>query len=51
MDNDKILVSLQEVSKAQLSKILNVDSAPKDLILEPRIIQPLQRVCGVQWLK
>lgn len=51
MDIDKVLISLQEISKAKLAKILNVNSCTKNLILEPRIIQPLQRVCGVQWLK
>ncbi|KAK4872872.1 hypothetical protein RN001_014901 [Aquatica leii] len=48
---DKKLSSLSEISKAQLSKILNSCAGTKDLILEPIIIKPLERVCGIRWLK
>ncbi|KAF5280706.1 hypothetical protein FQR65_LT15016 [Abscondita terminalis] len=48
---DKKLSSLSEVSKAQLSKVLNSCSGTKDLILESIIIKPLERVCGIRWLK
>ncbi|KAJ8918020.1 hypothetical protein NQ315_011473 [Exocentrus adspersus] len=51
MDLMKKLSSLQEISKAQLSKILCINPNRKHLILEPRLIRPLERVCGVQWLK
>lgn len=48
---DKKLTSLVEISKSQLSKILNCCSVTKDLILEPNIIKPLERICGIRWLK
>ncbi|KAF5282424.1 hypothetical protein FQA39_LY17539 [Lamprigera yunnana] len=48
---DKKLSSLCEISKSQLSKILNSYSGRKDLVLEPNIIKPLERVCGIRWLK
>ncbi|XP_028135863.1 vacuolar protein sorting-associated protein 33B [Diabrotica virgifera virgifera] len=51
MDITTKLSGLQEISKAQLSKILNVVSNPKYLIIEPSLIRPLERVCGVTWLK
>ncbi|XP_023012169.1 vacuolar protein sorting 33B [Leptinotarsa decemlineata] len=51
MEIAKKFTSLQEISKAQLSKILNVNSSTKYLILEPSLIRPLERVCGVKWLK
>lgn len=51
MDITKKLLSLQEISKAQLSKILNLVPSKKNLILEPDLIKPLERVCGVKWLK
>lgn len=45
------LSSLQEISKAQLSKIFTVNPNTKYLVLENSIIRPLERVCGVKWLK
>lgn len=51
MDVTKKLTSLQEISKAQLSKILSTNANLKYLILEPEIIRPLEKVCGVTWLK
>ncbi|CAH0553557.1 unnamed protein product [Brassicogethes aeneus] len=51
MDVSKKLTSLQEISKAQLSKILSANPNTKYLILEPEIIRPLEKVCGVKWLK
>lgn len=51
MDVMKKLSSLQEISKRQLSKILSVNPNKKYLILEPTLIRPLERVCGVKWLK
>lgn len=51
MDVMKKLSSLQELSKIQLSKILSVNPNKKYLILEPSLIRPLERVCGVKWLK
>lgn len=48
---DKILSSLSELSKVQLSKILNSINGAKDLILEPQIVRPLEKICGVRWLK
>ncbi|KAJ8929094.1 hypothetical protein NQ314_018243 [Rhamnusium bicolor] len=51
MDITKKLSSLQEISKTQLSKILCVNPSNKYLILEPSLIRPLERVCGVKWLK
>ncbi|XP_076259587.1 vacuolar protein sorting 33B [Rhynchophorus ferrugineus] len=51
MDIFKKLSSLPEISKAQLSKILSINPNRKFLIIEPGLIKPLERVCGVQWLK
>lgn len=51
MDLSKKLYSLQEISKAQLSKILFTNPNMKYLIIEPNLIRPLERVCGVKWLK
>lgn len=51
MDINKKLYSLQEISKTLLSKILSVNPNTKYLILEPDIIRPLEKVCGVEWLK
>ncbi|KAL1509386.1 hypothetical protein ABEB36_004138 [Hypothenemus hampei] len=45
------LSSLQEISKAQLSQIFSTNPNRKYLIIEPSLIKPLERVCGVQWLK
>jgi hypothetical protein len=45
------LSSLSEISKAQLQKILNSVPNNKDLTIEPNLIKPLERVCGVTWLK
>lgn len=54
MDDDtfyKKISSLSEISKAQLSKVLNNLSGLKDIIIEPDVIRPLERICGVSWLK
>ncbi|XP_066153196.1 vacuolar protein sorting-associated protein 33B isoform X2 [Euwallacea fornicatus] len=51
MDVFKKLSSLQEISKAQLSKIFSANPNRKFLVIEPSLIKPLERVCGVQWLK
>lgn len=51
MEVNKKLASLHEISKSQFSKILCCAPGSKDLILEPSVIQPLQKICGVQWLK
>lgn len=51
IDLDKKLSSLQEISKAELSKILSIVSSSKYLVLEPSLIRPLEKVCGAKWLK
>ncbi|XP_060526435.1 uncharacterized protein LOC132702046 [Cylas formicarius] len=51
MDVTKKLSCLQEISKAQLSKIFSINADRKYLIIEPSLIKPLERVCGVRWLK
>lgn len=51
MDINQKLSSLQEISKAQLSKILSSVPGTKHIVLEPNIIRPLERVCSVKWLK
>lgn len=51
MEVNKKLASLNEISKSQFSKLLCSTSGSKDLVLEPSVIQPLQKICGVQWLK
>nr|CAH7748749.1 unnamed protein product [Callosobruchus chinensis] len=45
------LSSLQEISKTLLSAIFSCNTNTKYLILDPRIIRPLESVCGVKWLK
>lgn len=45
------LSSLSEISKAQLEKILKTVPGCKHLIIEPSLIKPLERICGVSWLK
>lgn len=47
----KKIVSLSEISKTQLSKVLNFLPGNKDLVIEPDVIRPLERICGVSWLK
>ncbi|KAJ8946573.1 hypothetical protein NQ318_008303 [Aromia moschata] len=42
---------MKEISKAQLSKIFCVNPNTKNLIIESALIRPLERVCGVKWLK
>ncbi|GJQ68939.1 Vps33B [Trypoxylus dichotomus] len=54
MDDDalyKKISSLSEISKTQLSKVLNFLPGAKDIIIEPEVIRPLERICGVSWLK
>ncbi|ENN74911.1 hypothetical protein YQE_08489, partial [Dendroctonus ponderosae] len=51
MDVYKKLSSLQEISKAQLSKIFSTNPNRKYLVIESALINPLERVCGLQWLK
>ncbi|XP_050303716.1 vacuolar protein sorting-associated protein 33B [Anthonomus grandis grandis] len=51
MDPYKKLSSLQEISKAQLSKIFSISTNKKFLVIETALIKPLERVCGLQWLK
>lgn len=51
MDVFKKLSSLQEISKAQLANIFSANPNRKYLVIEPSLIKPLERVCGVQWLK
>ncbi|KAI4457730.1 vesicle protein sorting-associated [Holotrichia oblita] len=54
MDDDtfyKKISSLSEISKTQLSKVLNNLPGAKDIIIEPDVIRPLERLCGVSWLK
>ncbi|CAG9773107.1 unnamed protein product [Ceutorhynchus assimilis] len=51
MDYFKKLSSLQEISKQQLLKIFLVNPNLKFLVIESSLIKPLERVCGVQWLK
>ncbi|XP_057662911.1 vacuolar protein sorting-associated protein 33B [Diorhabda carinulata] len=51
MEVSKKLSSLQEISKAQFSRILNLVSSKKFLIIESSLIRPLEKVCGVKWLK
>lgn len=42
---------LSEISKMKLAKILKSISGTKDLTIEPKLIRPLERICGVQWLR
>lgn len=54
MSNDNLhkrLSSLTEITKAQLSKILNFVAKTKDLVIQPEIIRPLERICGMNWLR
>ncbi|XP_017772264.1 PREDICTED: vacuolar protein sorting-associated protein 33B [Nicrophorus vespilloides] len=43
--------SLSEISKVMLSKIFESIAGDKDLTLQKEIIPPLQRICGVTWLR
>lgn len=47
----KSLSSLCEISKAHLSKILGPSTIKKNLILDPNIIKPLEKICGASWLR
>lgn len=51
MELDKKLYSIQELSKSLLSKIFGFNVYSKFLILEPSIIKPLEKICGVKWLR
>ncbi|XP_044757004.1 vacuolar protein sorting-associated protein 33B [Coccinella septempunctata] len=51
MELDKKLYSIQELSKSILSKIFGLNVNSKYLILEPTIIKPLEKICGVKWLR
>lgn len=45
------LASLCLISQSKLQNILNQISDKKDLIIDPSLIKPLERVCGVTWLR
>lgn len=51
MELDKKLYSIQELSKSLLSKIFGFNVNSKYLILEPSVIKPLEKICGVKWLR
>lgn len=51
IDLDIKLNSLKEISKLELSQILNIVPKQKYLVLEPCLIRPLERMCGLQMLK
>lgn len=48
---ERKLSSLSEISKAQLLQIFDLCPSRKNLILQPEIIKPLERICGIKWLR
>lgn len=45
------LSSLSLISQSKLENILGQCGDKKDLIIDPSLIKPLERVCGVSWLR
>lgn len=45
------LNTLVEISKLRFAKILKSISGAKDVTIEPNLIRPLERICGVKWLR
>jgi len=48
---DNILSALGEISKQQLSHIISTIPGAKDLIIDPTLMKPLDRVMGVSDLR
>ncbi|XP_063382937.1 vacuolar protein sorting-associated protein 33B [Cydia fagiglandana] len=45
------LSSLSVISQCKLERILSLCGDKKDLIIDPVLIKPLERICGVIWLR
>ncbi|CAB3244184.1 unnamed protein product [Arctia plantaginis] len=45
------LSSLCLISQCKLDSILSLCGDKKDLIIDPSLIKPMERVCGVNWLR
>ncbi|XP_063829861.1 vacuolar protein sorting-associated protein 33B [Ostrinia nubilalis] len=45
------LASLSLISQCKLQRILAQCGDKKDLIIDPSLIKPLERICGVTWLR
>lgn len=45
------LASMNLISQCKLQSILAVCGDKKDLIIDPALIKPLERICGVTWLR
>lgn len=45
------LASLGQISQCKLQSILILCGDKKDLIIDPSLIKPLERICGVSWLR
>uniref|UniRef100_A0A2A4JMJ8 Vacuolar protein sorting-associated protein 33B n=1 Tax=Heliothis virescens TaxID=7102 RepID=A0A2A4JMJ8_HELVI len=45
------LASLSLISQCKLKDILLLCGDKKDLIIDPTLIKPLERICGVNWLR
>ncbi|XP_013183811.2 vacuolar protein sorting-associated protein 33B [Amyelois transitella] len=45
------LMSLSLISQSKLQCILSACGDKKDLIIDPSLIKPLERICGVSWLR
>ncbi|KAK9870878.1 hypothetical protein WA026_009835 [Henosepilachna vigintioctopunctata] len=51
MDTEKKLSAIRELSKSLLSKLFLLNINSKYLILDPSVIKPLEKICGVKWLR
>lgn len=45
------LSSLGLISQKKLESILNSCNGKKDLIIDPVLFEPFERVCGASWLR
>lgn len=45
------LASLCQISQYKLEHILSQCGEKADLIIDPVLIKPLERICGVTWLR
>lgn len=45
------LASLSLISQHKLEKILDQCGSKADLIIDPSLIKPLEKICGVSWLR
>ncbi|XP_049871918.1 vacuolar protein sorting-associated protein 33B [Pectinophora gossypiella] len=45
------LASMSLISQCKLDNILSECGDKKDLIIDPSLIKPLERICGVSWLR